>query len=139
MRRVATFFYGSFMNAGVLAKADVHPEGARVATLDDWELTIAPRATLVPRPGRRVYGILAGLSHTELDRLYAKDWFGFGAYLPEAVIVADASGRGVPALCWVAAQTEGGKPTAEYLEKMLAVAREHAFPEDYVRHIRSFA
>ena len=139
MRTVGTFFYGSFMNREVLAKADVHPADPRVAALDDWELAIAPRATLVPKPGGRVYGILAGLTHGDLDRLYAKDWFGFGTYLPEAVIVADAEGRRVPALCYVAWQTEGGKPAAEYLEKMLAVARERSFPEDYVRHIRSFA
>jgi hypothetical protein len=33
---------------------------------------------------------------------------------------------------------EGGKPTEEYIEKMLSVAREYSFPADYVRRIQSF-
>ena len=136
--RVWTFFYGSFMNADVLAKADVHPAERQAARLDGWALAIAPHATLVPAPGSRVFGVLGKLTHEELDRLYMKDWFGFGRYLPEAVVALDAAGGPVPALCYVAWESEGGRPTAEYVERILQVAREYSFPEDYVRHIRSF-
>ena len=87
MRKVWTFFYGSFMNSKVLAEADVHPAQPQMARLDGWELRIAPRATLIPAPDSCVYGILAQLTHPEIDKLYAKDWFGFGTYLPEAVMV----------------------------------------------------
>jgi hypothetical protein len=138
MRKVWTFFYGSFMNPEVLAKADVYPTEQQRARLDGWELNIAPRATLIPAEGRCVYGILAQLTHQEIDKLYTKDWFGFGTYLPEAVMVTDA-GRHLPALCYVAWQTEGGKPTKEYIQKMVEVAQRFSFPEAYVRHIQSFA
>lgn len=138
MRKVWTFFYGSFMNPDVLAEADVHPIGQQMARLDDWELKIAPRATLIPTQGSCVYGILAQLTHSEIDRLYAKDWFGFGTYLPEAVMVTNAVGHPSAAMCYVAWQIEGGKPTPEYIGKMVTVAREYSFPEDYLRHIQSF-
>ena len=111
MRKVWTFFYGSFMNPDVLAEADVHPIGQQMARLDDWELKIAPRATLIPTQGSCVYGILAQLTHSEIDRLYAKDWFGFGTYLPEAVMVTNSVGHPSAAMCYVAWQIEGGKPT----------------------------
>jgi hypothetical protein len=138
MRKVWTFFYGSFMNPEVLAQADVHPTQMQMGRVDGWRLDIAPRATLTPASDSCVYGILAQLTHPELDKLYAKDWFGFGSYLPEAVLVTLAAARPVPAMCYVAWRTEGGKPSAEYLEKMLSIARKHAFPEEYIRHIESF-
>jgi hypothetical protein len=138
MRKVWTFFYGSFMNPDVLGKANVHPTARQMARLDGWELNIAPRATLVPAQGRRVYGVLAQLTHADIDKLYTKDWFGFGTYLPEAVLVTNSVGRHVPAMCYIAWSPEGGRPTQEYVDKMVSVAREFAFPEDYILHIQSF-
>jgi len=137
-RRVWVFFYGSFMSRDVLGKADVHPTGLQTARLDGWALTIAPRASLVPEPGGSVHGIAARLTHAELDRLYTKDWFGFGTYLPEAVRVSVDGENSLPALTYISWEREGGRPAREYIEKILTVAREHAFPEDYVRHIQSF-
>lgn len=139
MRRVWTFFYGSFMNPQVLAKADVHPTEAQRARLDGWDLRIAPRATLVPSEGRHVYGVLAQLTHPELEKLYTKDWFGFGTYLPEAVLVTDSVGHHRPALSYIAWQSEGGVPSAEYLEEMVVISKELEFPPEYVSRIEAFA
>jgi hypothetical protein len=138
MRKVWTFFYGSFMNSDVLAKAAVCPTQRQMARLNGWELKIAPRATVVPAQGGCVYGVLAQLTHSDIDKLYTKDWFGFGTYLPEAVIVTDVAGLQRAAMCYIAWQTEGGAPTEEYTGKMVSVAREFSFPEDYIRHIQSF-
>ena len=138
-RRVWVFFYGSFMSPEVLARADVHSTDRQKARLDGWELKITSRATVVPAPGGAVYGIVARLTHPEIDTLYRKDWFGFGPYGPEAVQVTTVGGDSVPALCYVAWQLADGKPGPEYIEKMVAVARDHAFPEEYVRRIQAFA
>jgi len=135
---VWVFFYGSFMSPEVLAKADVHPTDLQKARLDGWNLTIAPRATLVPAANATVYGVVARLTHVELDKLYAKDWFGFGTYLPEAVLVTLEAGGPLPAISYIAWRLEGGKPARDYVEKILSVARQFAFPADYVRHIESF-
>jgi len=139
MRKVWTFFYGSFMNPDVLAKADVHPTEAQMGRLDGWDIKIAPRATLVPSDERSVFGVLAQLTHPDLEKLYAKDWFGFGTYLPEAVLVADSAGRFVPAISYIAWEMEGATPSAEYIHKVVSVAQQFKFPEWYINHIKSFA
>ena len=90
MRRVRTLFYGSFMNPEVLAKAGVRPTDAQIGRLDGWDIRIAPRATLIPSDGRSVFGILARSAHADLEKLYTRDCFGSGTYLPEAVLVAAA-------------------------------------------------
>jgi len=139
MRRVWTFFYGSFMNPEVLAKADVRPTEAQMGRLDGWDIKIAPRATLVPAGAKSVFGILAKLTHTDLEKLYIKDWFGFGIYLPEAVLVADAAERPVPALSYIAWEMEGGSPSPEYIQKVVTVAQHFKFPDWYIDRVKSFA
>lgn len=139
MRKIWTFFYGSFMNPEVLAKADVWPGEAQMARLDGWNLRIAPRATLDPAVGRSVFGVLAQLTHPDIEKLYTKDWFGFGTYLPEAVLVSDSAGRYLPALSYIAWETEGGTPSTEYIQKMVVTAQHFGFPGWYVKHIESFA
>ena len=138
MRRVWTFFYGSFMNQEVLAEAGVEPTERQLGRLDGWALEVAPRATLVPTSDGSVYGVLARITHNDIDKIYSKDWFGFGVYLPEAVVVCAAGNAPTPALCYICWQMETGKPSKSYLDKMLAAAREFNFPDDYVHHIGSF-
>jgi hypothetical protein len=139
MRKVWTFFYGSFMNPEVLAKAGVRPTETQRGRLDGWDINIAPRATLIPAEGESVFGILAKLTHADLEKLYTKDWFGFGTYLPEAVLIADSLERLVPALSYVAWEMEGGSPGDEYIQKVLTVAQQFKFPDWYVTRIKSFA
>jgi cation transport regulator ChaC len=139
MRTVWTFFYGSFMNPDVLAKAEVRPTEAQMGRLDGWDIKIAPRATLVPSEGRSVFGILAKVTHADLEKLYTKDWFGFGTYLPEAVLVEDSAEHLVPALSYIAWEMEGGSPTHEYLSNVVTAARQFRFPEWYINRLKSFA
>ena len=136
-RAVWTFFYGSFMNPAVLARAGVRPLMPRRGRLEGWDIEIRPRATLVPSKRRSVYGILAKVTHAELHKLYVKDWFGFGAYLPEAVIVTDVQRRRVPAMCYIAWRRGRGKPTQQYLDKVLATAAKYRFPRSYIERVRS--
>lgn len=107
-RKVWTFFYGSFANPQVLSNADVFPTDAQQGRLDGWDIVIEPRATLRPSDECCVYGILAKASHADLDKLYSKDWFGFGAYLPEAVNIAIGNARYVPAMCYISWEMEQG-------------------------------
>jgi hypothetical protein len=139
MRTVWTFFYGSFMNPDVLAKAEVRPTEAQMGRLDGWDIKIAPRATLVPSEGRSVFGILAKVTHADLEKLYTKDWFGFGTYLPEAVLVEDSAEQLVPALSYIAWEMEGGSPTHEYISNVVTAARQFRFPEWYIDRLKSFA
>ena len=72
-RKVWTFFYGSFVNPRVLNKAGVFTTDAQRGKLNGWDIVIEPRATLKPSDECCVYGILAKVSHADLDKLYAKD------------------------------------------------------------------
>jgi hypothetical protein len=138
-RKVWTYFYGSFANPHVLIKADVFPTDAQRGRLDGWDIVIEPRATLRPSDECCVYGILAQASHGDLDKLYAKDWFGFGAYLPEAVDIAIDNGRYIPAMCYIAWEMERGKATMEYIGKIVEIAKEYEFPKWYINKVKAFA
>jgi cation transport regulator ChaC len=137
-RGVWTFFYGSFMNPAVLARANVRPTAPRRARLEGWDIDIRPRATLVPSKRRSVYGILAKVTHTDLAKLYAKDWFNFGKYVPEAVIVSDAQRRRVAAMCYIAWRNHGGRPAPDYLERIVSTAVRYRFPRWYIERIKAF-
>ena len=86
--KVWVFFYGSYMNLGVLREVDLVPERWEVGRLGGFDIQIRPRANLIRSDRDSVYGIATTASHAELARLYAhaRDVLG-EVYLPEAVLV----------------------------------------------------
>jgi AIG2-like family len=138
-RRVWTFFYGSYMNPDVLAEVDLRPPVFEVARLDGFEITIGPRANLIPSEGAAVYGVLAEATQDELGRLYAhaRDVLG-ESYLPEAVLVQTRDLKWRPALCYIAAEMERRPPEAAYVGRIVAAAKRFAFPRWYVDKLAGF-
>jgi hypothetical protein len=137
---VAVFFYGSYMNRAVLAEAGFTARSWEVATLAGFDIDIRPRANLVRAPGRAVWGILASGTHAELDRLYghARDVLG-ETYLPEAVLVELTENRGYrAALTYICARMQVRPADREYVDRILAPAREHGFAPDYLERIEKF-
>ena len=136
---VEVFFYGSYMSPDVLREAGLVPRRLEVARLPGYRLTIGPLANVVRADGETVHGALAVLTHGELERLYAhaRDVLG-GTYLPWPVLVHTGDGRAVPALCYVAHDLTDGRPAASYVARVVAAARAHGLPEEYIRHIESF-
>ena len=137
--RVWVFFYGSYMNPDVLKALNVRPERWEVAKLDGFDIVIQRLANLERSDRHCVYGIVAAVTHTELDVLYAhaKGVLG-GMYLPEAVFVETLSGSCKPALCYLALSLEPGPPENDYVERILKPAREYNFPEWYIERLESF-
>src|SRR5262245_47221414 len=130
---VWVFFYGSYMNLGVLRELGLVPERVEAARLDGFELVIAPRANLVRAPGCSVYGVAATATHRERARLYAHAREVLGeVYLPEAVVVETRTAERRPALCYIAPQMEPRAATDDYVDRILEPARELRFPEWYV-------
>src|SRR5580704_8946932 len=68
---VWAFFYGSYMNFGVLREVEIVPESWCVARLDGFDIRIQPRANLIRSDQHCVYGIVVTATHAELTRLYA--------------------------------------------------------------------
>jgi hypothetical protein len=136
--KVRVFFYGSYMNRAVLREVDIAPDRLEVARLDGHDIRIAPRANLVPSGRDCVYGVIAEATHAELARLYAhaRDVLG-EVYLPHPVLVQTPAGAWWPALCYIAPSMTPRRPEPDYVERILAPARELGFPAWYVVRLES--
>jgi len=137
---VWTFFYGSNMNLDVLKKVDYIPAQVHVARLHGFDIRIRPLANLVRSDRHCVYGILATGTHDELERLYGqyvRDELGV-SYFPEAVLCEKLDGTMVPALCYISPATEPAAAAANYLDRVLAPAREFGFPDWYLKRLEEF-
>jgi hypothetical protein len=134
-RPVDVFFYGLFMDAESLEAKGFHPVNGRQARVSGMALRIGRRATLVPDTGKCAYGLVYGLTHDEIDRLYAEP--SVAAYRPEAVIAQLADRSCVPALCFnLPPSDEAVEANPEYAEKLRVVADRLGLPADYVASIR---
>jgi len=137
--KVDTFFYGSYINRDVLAEVDLVPDSMEVACLSGFDIRIGPLANLVPSPAHSVYGVVAALTHAELERLYvhAREVLG-GVYRPQAVIVQTRDRRYAPALCYIADDLAGGAASDDYVDRIVRPARELGFPDWYLERLESF-
>lgn len=135
------FFYGSYMNPQVLAEVAIELRGPLIATLDDYELVIRPRANLIARRSSQAWGIVSPVGHEELERLYEEHAQGrLGqVYKPYPVVVRSSDGRRLLALCYLSASMSPGPAEREYVERIAAPALHWNFPSAYIDHIRSFA
>lgn len=134
-RRIDVFFYGLFMDVAILRAGGVAElDNPRRAFVDNFELRIGQRATLVPVAGSRVYGMLFALTHTELDLLYAAP--GLELYRAEAIFAQPFDGMVTPALCYNLRHPppadEWNPAYASRLQDILAGA---SFPEEYVASV----
>ena len=134
-RSINVFFYGLFMDAEALRANGFHPVDARQACVAGMALQIGGRATLVPDPAKCVHGFVIGLSHQEVDRLYAEP--SVAAYRPEAVLAQLVDRSCVPALCFnLPPSDEPVVANLEYAEKLRAVVSRLGLPADYATSIR---
>jgi len=133
-RQIDGFFYGLFMDAEVLRQAGTKPSNFRPAYVADFALRIGQRATLVPSPGGRAYGMLISLTHGDLERLYGGP--GLEAYRPEAVVAYPSGGAAVPALCYNLVQApETHERNPEYAARLRRVLEGLGFPVEYVESV----
>ena len=130
------FFYGLFMDRELLEDKGFSPRNMRYASLDDYELTIAKRATLSAKPGACCYGTVMDLERKELDRLYGSD--GVEDYVPEPVEPKTTDGEPVKALAYILPLEKVSGSNSEYAKKLAEVAMKLELPGDYVEEIRAW-
>jgi Gamma-glutamyl cyclotransferase, AIG2-like len=134
-RRIDGFFYGLFMDAQVLRQAETEPSNLRRAFVPGFALRIGQRATLVPSPGARAYGMLIALTHAELERLYSAP--GLEGYRPEAVVAHPCEGEPVPALCYnLVRAPEPHERNPGYAMRLRNVLENLGFPAEYVESVK---
>jgi len=139
-RRPYAFFYGGYMDPAVLMAAGVSPTDCTAGYIDRLALTIGPIANLEDHPEGRAYGLLARVSHDDLDVLYGGDPSALqGArYFPEAVLVHTEEGRRVPAVTYICPNLPGGPADAAYIAKLVSAAEGLNLPANYVAYLRTF-
>ena len=134
-RQIDGFFYGLFMDVQVLRQAGTNPSNVRRAYVAGFSLRIGQRATLVPSPGSRAYGMLIALTHTELERLYGAP--GLELYRPEAVIAHSLEGETIPALCYNLVQApEPHERNPEYVKRLRETLENLGFPTEYIASVK---
>jgi hypothetical protein len=140
-RKPYAYFYGGYMNPAVLKAAGVSPEACKAGHVDGLALTVGPIANLEEKAGNRSYGLLARVSHADLDRLYGGDAAHLKGlvYLPEAVLVHTEDGRAVPALTYICPSLSGAAPDSAYVATLVEAAERLGLPAEYIEFIRSFA
>ena len=134
MRRIDAFFYGLFMDEALLHEKGVRPGSRQAASVRGFQLRIGRRATLVANAAGCAYGIVASLTHRELDELYSDP--SLRDYRPEAVIATLSDGSSVPALCFnLIAPPSPEERNPDYARKLRALTQRLGFPADYVASI----
>lgn len=132
--QVAVFFYGLFMDESLLASRGIVPAASAVGYVDGYRLSIGRRATLVPEPASRAYGVLMTIGRSDAAALYSDE--SVSDYVPEPVRVTLPGGAIEPATCYNLSpgKSEGANPA--YAQSLLRLAENMGFPDDYVDAIR---
>lgn len=139
-RKIQVFFYGSFISLSALEAAGLKKRAFAPASISGYELVIQPHANIVEGGDGVVYGILANMTHAELDNLYAKHIKSLtsATYHPEAVLVSTRGGKLAPALVYICHKMEPGIADPAYIDTILKAASSYGFPKWYVERISSF-
>lgn len=116
----------------------------RIAHLADHRLVFQhlaegePAFANILSSGAGVVGVVYRCSHTDLERLDRYE----GGYDRQAITVTDARGEVLPATAYVVGNSQAirfGKPSTEYLEKIITGARQHGLPKQYIASITTIA
>jgi hypothetical protein len=135
VRTIDVFFYGLFMDEELLRSKGVIPANLRPASVSGFQLRIGKRATLVPAPSGRVFGLVASVSHHEVERLYSEP--SVLAYRPEAVLVQLSNGEILAALCFNLTDPPSAEErNADYASQLRSLAEQLNFPPEYVASIQ---
>jgi cation transport regulator ChaC len=141
------FAYGSNLDSGTfLGRRRMEPLETRVGRLEGFELRfdlpVGPGergvANVAALAGADVWGVVYLLSHADAERLDRTEGVQHGAYARLAVAVRDLAGETVNAFTYHSQRgREGRKPSRRYLGLLLAGARHHGLPDDYVARLRA--
>ena len=128
------FFYGLFMDAAILAAADVTASDPRRAFVDGYALRLGRRATLVPCESGRAYGVLFSVSGADLTKLYSGP--DLRGYSPQIVCATAYGGNVVEAVCYNLQREPGPDERNEaYAAQLRSVLLNLQFPADYIADI----
>lgn len=123
------------MDEALLRDKGINPQNRRMAFVQNFALAIGERATLVPRAGKTVHGVIYSLTHAEVDALYAEA--SVQVYRPEAVLAHLSDESITPVLCFnLPAPPSVRKRNPQYVAKLREAAARAGLPAAYVLEIK---
>lgn len=126
------FFYGLFMDEGILRDKGVNPLRPRKALVPGYRLQIGRRALLVPQFGARAFGMVFALTDREIAALYAEA--GLELYRPESVLASFADGTFAAVTTFNLGEAHAvSEPNLDYAAKLRVVFERLGFPADELR------
>lgn len=128
------------MNGDVLRRHEIEFESTIAAKLTGFELSVTPRANLRKRNGFAVYGSVVLIGHRYISRLYGDLESEFGiAYHPFPVLAKLRDDTSQAALCYISFDEHTSDADPRYVIELAECAKALNAPDEYIRHIMSFA
>ena len=134
------FAYGSnLLRSQISERCPAHTE-IGIGILKNYRVAIGGRgvATLVPDPTNSTHGFVYLLSPEDIKNLDRKEGIACGSYNKECCSVETVEGV-KECLVYIEPIYKPGKPSFEYLNKIIDGAIDHNFPPAYVDQLRALA
>jgi len=149
-KTVRYFAYGSNLDKRQIQQRLGRVPPSTVACLPHYRVAFNKRgsalgetyANIVEDPDGQVWGVVYELTASEVEILDQCEGLPGGHYRRGCVEVIARSGETIQAETYFAGENflcAEGQPSVEYLEKILAGARAHRLPEDYIRGLEQLA
>jgi hypothetical protein len=141
---IAFFTYGAKMRASAMRDCGIEPRAREAAQLESWALAfdlpgipvVEPAfASIAPREGSRVHGVLWWITPHQAERLNAFESTRYA--IIEVSVHGERSGPVRARAYRNPAPTAGIAPSRRYLRLLVEGAREAGLPDDYVRAIEA--
>ena len=135
------FAYGSNLDIGQMAGRCPDSVLESTAKVLGWKFMINSRgvATIVADSSSIVHGLVWSISETDEDRLDVCEGVVDDLYSKSIISVQHRDTTQVEALVYLAADTATGSPKHGYVEQILAAARSHGFPVEYLDELNSWS
>lgn len=135
-----TFAYGANLDATGMRRRCPRARPLGPGRLDNWRFQITRDgvATVVPRMGHTVHGVLWRISAQDEAALDAFEGVGWGLYRKTHLPIQGTSGP-VRALVYVGRSKTPGRPRKGYLDEVvLPAARAWGLPDTHVNELESW-
>ena len=126
----SVFFYGLFMDEGVLAASGVQASSIRVGVARGYRLRIGDRATMQADAESEVYGLVMDVESSALAALYSEP--SVVDYQPHMLEITLDGGQIMQAICYLLPSDDISGANADYAESLLVLASRLGFPPSYL-------
>jgi len=130
------FAYGTNMSRKLMRLRCPTADPLGIAKLNGWRFTITTDgyASIVPKPGAIVHGVLWRISPRDRAVLDAYEDLDSGLYR-RRILPIQYDARIIPALVYIGRERGSGHPMPGYLELVVDAARDWGLPSRYVTEL----